>query len=226
MGDEALPPVPEGSGTPAALSAQILATEHWSLLASRSTTQSEVLTRISVLLTLASAALVSVALVGQATKFTGTFATFADILLGVLVVVGVLTQVRVVNVSMEDLMYVLAMNRLRAAYSDLAPGVEAAFMTSAHDDFAGSRVTYYFLGPRGVSQVLGSSMIFVTVVNATFVGLLLGSLAVTAGAAFVAAVVLGSICGIAYAVVSVLIAARIYFRFWKRYIPTHPTAQP
>lgn len=219
----ALPQVPEGAETPAALRAQILATEHWSLLASRSTTQSEVLTRISILLTLASAALVSVALVGQATKFSGTFEVFANILLGVLVLVGVLTQVRVMNVNMEDLMYVLAMNRLRAAYADLAPGVESAFMTSTNDDFAGSRKTYYFLGPRGVSQVLGSSMLFVVVVTATFVGLLVGSLILTAGAPFIAGVITGAAVGLVYGIVSVLIGARIYFRLWRSYRPANPT---
>jgi len=39
-----------------ALRVQILATEHWSLLASRSTTQSEVLTRIAIFLTLVAGA--------------------------------------------------------------------------------------------------------------------------------------------------------------------------
>ncbi|NEN06789.1 hypothetical protein G3T36_13030 [Diaminobutyricibacter tongyongensis] len=217
------PQVPEGAGSAAALRAQLLATEHWSLLASRSTTQSEVLTRISILLTLASAALVSVALVGQATKFSGTFSIFANILLGVLVLVGVLTQLRVMNVSMEDLMYVLAMNRLRAAYADLAPGVESSFMTSLNDDLAGSRETYYFLGRRGVTQVLGSSLVFVVVVNATFVGLLVASLIVTAGASFVAGVISGAVVGVVYAVVSMLISGRIYFRLWKTYVPRRPT---
>jgi hypothetical protein len=223
MGEDAVPPVPENSASPAALKAQLLATEHWSLLASRSTTQNEVLTRISILLTLASAALVSVALVGQATKFGGTFAIFANLVLGILVLVGVLTQVRVANVNMEDLMYVLAMNRLRAAYSRLAPGVETAFMASTNDDLAGASATYYFLGRRGASQILGSSMMFVVVVNATLVGLLAGSLTLTAGAPFVAGVVVGVVVGVVYAAVSVLIEARIYFGFWKRYVAVNPT---
>jgi hypothetical protein len=166
---------------------------------------------------------VSVALVGQATKFDGTFSIFANILLAVLVLVGVLTQLRVANVNMEDLMYVLAMNRLRAAYRDLAPGVESAFMTSTNDDFEGSRQTYYFLGRRGASQILGSSMVFVVVVNATFVGLLVGSLTLTAGAPFAAGVITGVVIGIVYAVVSVIIAGRTYFRLWTRYVPSNPT---
>jgi len=99
----------------ASVHAQLLATEHWSLLASRSTTQSEVLTRISMFLTLVSAALVSLALVGQATRFSDAFVTFAIAVLAVVNLVGLLTQMRVANVSMEDLMYVVAMNRLRAA---------------------------------------------------------------------------------------------------------------
>ena len=50
-----------------ALRAQILATEHWSLLASRSTTQSEVLTRIAIFLTLVSAGVFSLGVLGNAT---------------------------------------------------------------------------------------------------------------------------------------------------------------
>ena len=73
---------------------QILATEHWSLLASRSTTQSEVLTRIAMFLTFVSASLLSLALVGNATGFTGTFPMFAVAVLWVAVIVGVLTQLR------------------------------------------------------------------------------------------------------------------------------------
>lgn len=111
------------SDVPPAVRAQLLATEHWSLLASRSTTQGEVLTRISMFLYLVSAGLVSLALAGQATNFDEGFPGIALTLLGIILLVGVLTQVRVINVSLEDLAYVLAMNRLRGAYAELDPGV-------------------------------------------------------------------------------------------------------
>lgn len=106
----------------------MLATEHWSLLASRSTTQSEVLTRISMFLMFTSASLVSVALVGQATRFSDMFILLAVVVLGIDVLIGCLTQVRVLNVAIEDLMYVVAMNRLRAAYVDLDPGIAPYLM--------------------------------------------------------------------------------------------------
>ena len=52
----------------AAVRAQLLATEHWSLLATRGLTWSEVMSRISIHLTVASASLVVLALVTQASR--------------------------------------------------------------------------------------------------------------------------------------------------------------
>jgi len=213
------------SGVPPAVRAQLLATEHWSLLASRSTTQGEVLTRISIFLTLVSAGLVSLALAGQATDFEAGFPGFALTVLGIILVVGILTQVRVTNVSMEDLAYVLAMNRLRAAYVDLDPGVAPYVMTSPFDDRPGSQTTYYFLGarPRSLSQVLGSSMVFIFTVNATLLGLLLAGIALGLGwsLGFVLAVsVLG---GLGFLAGSIAVGAGRYYDFWRRYTPLFPS---
>src|SRR6266566_3500488 len=104
--------------------AQLLATEHWSLLATRSMTQSEVLSRITMFLTLVSASIVSLALVGQVTRFDQRFITFALVLLGLVILVGTLTQLRVGNAAMEDLAHVIGMNLLRAGYVALDPAVE------------------------------------------------------------------------------------------------------
>ena len=109
-----------GSGHPAApdqevvpsVRAQLLATEHWSLLASRSTTQNELLVRIAIFLTLVSASVVSLALIGQATDFDGRFDAFAIVLFSILLLVGSLTLLRVINGSAEDAAYVIGMNRL------------------------------------------------------------------------------------------------------------------
>jgi hypothetical protein len=218
------PPVPPADGNANALRAQILATEHWSLLASRSTTQSEVLTRIAIFLTLVSATLVSLALVGQATRFGSVFPMFAIAILAFASVVGLLTQIRVINVSMEDLGYVIAMNRLRDAYSSLCPGVEDAFMTSTHDDQAGAFATYYFLGPRrNRSQILGSSMMFIIAVNGALVGLLAAAIVITAGASAVPAVIVGCVFVISYVLVSMVVGSRPFFTFWKRHVPRSPS---
>lgn len=216
MGDDAR--------TDPALQAQLLATEHWSLLASRTTTQSEVLVRIGMLLTLTSAAVVSIALVGQATGFSGFFPVFADVLLGIVAAVGIMTQIRVFNAGMDDLMYVLAMNRLRSAYVTLAPEIEPYLMASRHDDKEGMRHTYYFLGRRTVSQFVGSSMLFTSVVNAALVGVLLGAVLFTAGVPVDPCVAVGAVAAVLYAAVSVIVGNRTFLATWRTYRPVDPSA--
>ena len=218
------PPPPDPAAPPAALRAQILATEHWSLLASRTTTQNEVLARISMFLTFVSATLVSLALFGQATSFGPTFPMLAVVLLSVALVVGVLTQLRVINTATEDLMYVIAMNRLRAAYAELAPGVEKWFMSSMNDDQPGSERTYFFLRPgRGSSVVLGSSMMFIIVVNSALSGLLAATIVFLAAGAFTVALVIGCAVAVVYAIVGYRIGYRAYRLIWENHQPMSPT---
>src|SRR5215217_3628091 len=81
------------------LRAQMLATEHWSLLASRSTTQSEVLTRIAIFLTLVSAGLVTLGVLGNATEFRGWFGIAALGVLFLLVLLGLITLLRDYNTT-------------------------------------------------------------------------------------------------------------------------------
>ena len=130
--------------------AQLLATEHWSLLASRSTTQNELLVRIAIFLTLVSASVVSLALIGQATDFDGRFDAFTIVLFSILLLVGTLTLLRVYNGGEEDHAYVIGMNRLRAAYAELDPGIDRYFITSTRDDERGVSQTYaYFPTAHG-----------------------------------------------------------------------------
>ncbi len=138
---------------------QILATEHWGLLAARSTAQNEVLTRISIYLTLVSAGLITIGLLGQATGFRSWFPVAALAILGFLTAVGLLTLIRMLTVAEEDMMFVVAMNRIRGGYADVDVAAAEYFLASTHDDFVGMAVTYSFLRHRGgTEQVLGSSL--------------------------------------------------------------------
>ncbi|MEV1129416.1 hypothetical protein [Agromyces sp. NPDC049794] len=179
-GPDASPPASEPAAAltdaQKSLRAQLLATEHWSLLASRSTTQSEVLTRIAIFLTLVSAGLVTLGVLGNATEFRGWFGVAALGVLFLLVLLGVITQLRVFNTATEDLVYVLAMNRLRGAYLDLDPGLAPYFITGTSDDQAGAIKTYYAFADRNRTQVPASSMMVMLVVNTALVGLFVGAL--------------------------------------------------
>lgn len=111
-GPEPAPPGPSAGLRGRTDLATILATEHWSLLGTRSMTWNEVMSRIAIHLTVTSALLVVLALVGQATGFGPTFWGLAIGFASAVLVMGTLTQVRV----RQDRELIRAMNRLRRAY--------------------------------------------------------------------------------------------------------------
>ncbi len=121
---------------------QILATEHWGLLATRSLSWTESFSRAQMYLTLLSGAIVALAFVAQATSFGGAFQTFALLLLPLVIVVGWTTFVRLIEVNNEDAYWVNGMNRLRKAYVELEPDLKPFFVTGTSDDAEGMRRTY------------------------------------------------------------------------------------
>jgi hypothetical protein len=208
---------------PQSVRAQLLATEHWSLLASRSTTQNELLVRIAIFLTLVSASVVSLALIGQATDFNGRFDGFTIILFSILLVVGSLTLLRVVNGSTEDAAYVIGMNRLRAAYAELDPGIDRYFITSKHDDDRGVGQTYTFFAPTSDQlQFFASSTMFILVVDAVVAGTLAGLAANAASASGAVIAIAAAVAGISYFVAWIWYVLRRIRAEWLRYVALFP----
>jgi len=179
------------------------------LLATRSTTQSEVLSRITTFLMLVSSSIVGLALIGQATRFDGRFIAFALVLLGMLVVIGTLTQMRVGTAAIEDLAHVIGMNRLRAGYVELDPAIERYFVTSAHDDDRSVWQTYNHLaGPRTILQPLASSGTFITFVTAGLTGAFGALAAVALNAPSPLVGIVAAACGVAYFALTVVLGLR------------------
>jgi hypothetical protein len=163
-------------GADAALRAQLLATEHWSLLATRSMTWSEIFSRTGTFLTVLSAAAVALSLMAQATGFGQSFRAFALVVLPIALLVGLGTYVRLVEADIEDAWLIVGMNRLRHGYLELAPDLEPYLVTSPHDDFPGVLQTYSFRRKLGIIHLLSGSPFIVGVIDAVVSGLL-GSLA-------------------------------------------------
>jgi hypothetical protein len=192
-------PATPSEGFSASVRAQLLATEHWSLLASRSTTQNEVLVRIAIFLTLVSASVVSLALIGQATDFDGRFDAFTIVLFSILLLVGTLTLLRVYNGGEEDHAYVIGMNRLRAAYAELDPGIDRYFITSTRDDERGVSQTYtYFPHSSWLVQLAASSWTFILVVDAVVAGTLAGLVVNAADASGTVIAAASAVAGASY----------------------------
>jgi hypothetical protein len=147
------PDLPQGGAVPAAAdlpsdqpfgphAAQILATEHWSLLGTRALLWNEAMSRATVFLTVLSAAIIALALLADATGFGPQTTMLALVLLPVVLLLGIATYVRQVQINNEEFKLVLAMNRLRQAYLRIEPGLEPYFTTGHHDDERGLVATY------------------------------------------------------------------------------------
>jgi hypothetical protein len=123
-------------------SLQILSTEHWSLLATRSMSWNESFSRTGLFLSVLSASVVALGLVGGAAGFGRSFAVFALALLPVTLFVGLATFVRLDEVNMEDVRWVAGMNRIRHAYLQAKPGLEPYFTSGTTDDMIGIGRTF------------------------------------------------------------------------------------
>jgi hypothetical protein len=160
----------EPTGAPAALRAQILSTEHWSLLATRSMTWSEIFSRTGIFLTVLSAIVVALSLVAQGTGLGQTFRVFALLVLPIGLLIGLGTYIRLVEADIEDVWLVTGMNRIRQAYMQLAPDLDPYFVTSHHDDEAGVLQTYSFRRQLGVMHLLSGSPVIVGIIDALLCG--------------------------------------------------------
>jgi len=159
----------------------ILTTEHWSLLSARSLAYSEAFARAGMFLAFLSATLVALGLVATATGFSDAFLAVSAGVLSLDLFVGLATLARVSSASMEDIRYLQGMNRLRHAYHDLVPGLDAYFITSAHDD---PRSVLVFFGPPATGPVasilhgLSTTSGLVGTITAVIAGTLVGVLAI------------------------------------------------
>src|SRR5437867_13120617 len=107
---------PPGRDSAAAGKLQVLATEHWSLLATRSLTYTESLGRVNIFLAILSGAVIALALVAQADRFGPTFISIAIFVLLVVLFTGVATIVRLMHLNRDEFRWVVGMNRLRRGY--------------------------------------------------------------------------------------------------------------
>jgi hypothetical protein len=113
---------------------QILATEHWALLAGRSLVYNEAFSRAGMFLSFLSATLVALGLIATVAGFSDGFLMIAAVLLAVDVFIGFASLARIASASAEDIRFLQGMNRIRHAYVEMVPGTAPYFMSGHHDD--------------------------------------------------------------------------------------------
>jgi hypothetical protein len=169
---------------------QILSTEHWSLLASRSLAYNEAFTRGGMFLTFLSMSFVALALLAQGMRFGDDFLTVAAVVLAFDLVIGLATYFRIDGANVDDLRAVHGMARIRHAYTQIAPITIPYFTAATHDDMA-SVVTAYgspaSTGPGlflyGLTTSGGMIGLITSMVGGVFVAVLSLIVGVTGGIA-------------------------------------------
>lgn len=145
----AMPPIPAnappsaGAGLDDPRALQILSTEHWSLLSSRSLIWNESFARAGLFLSLLSASVVALSLIGTESE---DFLTFALILLPVTLFIGIATFFRLDDANREEALWMAAMNRIRHAYVTMVPAVAERLVAGFTDDPMGVGRSYGLTG--------------------------------------------------------------------------------
>ena len=105
--------------------------------------------------------------------------------------------------------FIMGMNRIRAAYVAIDPGLAPYFVASWHGDRAGLMRTYTMGAARHmVSHVVGGTSMFMNVVNAIVAGVLGALIANAANATPTLIAIVGSLSALAYFFVTLAIGRR------------------
>ena len=193
---------------------QILSTEHWSLLATRSMSWSKSFSRTSMFLSTLTGSVVALALVAQAMPGEG-FTVFALLLLPVVLFLGLATYARLCAINVEDAHWVVGMNRIRHAYLELAPDLEDYFISGVTDDPEGVMKTFAAtLGPGNFLHAFVTTPGMLAVINAVLAGVLAG---VVAGY-FVQNLTISIVTGVIAFVIVLAVLLQYGLRSWDRYM--------
>ena len=164
---------PGSAPTPVQLRLQILSTEHWSLLASRGLAWNESFSRASMYLSTLSGSIVALSLIGGIDGFHDAFFVAALVLLPVDLFVGIGTWLRMGATNYHDAVAIFGMNRIRAAYLEIAPDLAPYFVMGVHDDAPGLGITMAVPpGTAPIVHLIAGTPTLVIVLNGVVAGAL------------------------------------------------------
>jgi hypothetical protein len=115
----------------------IMATEHFTLQGARSAAISDANGRTSFFLSTLSAGVVALAFVAQVAQTGPAFIVLALIVLPTLFIIGLASFERLLQLGIENIRTVVAINRVRHYYLEIAPELRPHFTLSDRDDSAG-----------------------------------------------------------------------------------------
>src|ERR687894_2253587 len=179
-GEPAPPALVESLGPRLGPAVTFATTEHFNLQTARAVTVSEANGRASIYLAALSGNLIALAFVGQMSRLGAAFYAFALILLPVLAFVGVVTFVRLVQSSIEDIACAHRIALLRSFYLRVSPELEPYFPLARPAISAATPAHAERLAPSAWQLTLTAAGM-VAVVNSVVVAACAGLILVAAG---------------------------------------------
>jgi hypothetical protein len=146
-------------GTRLGPAATFATTEHFNLQTARAITVSEANGRASIYLAALSSNLIALAFIGQVSRLGMAFYSFALVLLPVLAFVGVVTFVRLVQSSLEDIAYAHRIGLLRNFYLQRSPELEPFLVVVRETPAAAPSAWQLTLTAAGMVAVINSVVV-------------------------------------------------------------------
>jgi hypothetical protein len=195
----------------------IMSTEHFTLQGARAAAISDANGRTNFFLSTLSAGVVALAFAAQVASTGPAFIVFALIVLPTVLVIGLASFERLLQLGIENIRIVVAINRVRHYYLEIAPELRPHFTLSDRDDSV------------GVLSSLGSIRggirpwdLFVT--NAGLVGILdsivSGVIASLVASAFQGDIAVSAVAGIAAGAIVLSVLTLYLARSWRAAIRT------
>ena len=201
---------------------QALTTEHFTLQTARAVAVSEENGRTALYVGALSSTLVALALVAQRSPLGQVFYAVALTVLPAVLFLGLVTFVRVLQSSVEDILYARAINRIRHYYTEIDPSHAWYFLLSSRDDVRGA------LANMGIqdswTQFLFTMPSAVAVINGLLAGVTVAlAVALAAGPPLPATVLAGIVSGTTVLALHVAYQVRRFAAMKARVAAAFPT---
>lgn len=178
---------------------QFLTTEHFALQGARNATISEANGRLGHYISIVGSGVVALAFVANVSSLGVPFFAFALVVLPVMIVLGFVTLVRTMQIAVDYVRLVQAINRIRNFYVEFAPEAEPYFSFPHFDDQ--ESVVASMMPFHSPLQDLASTPGPIILINSVLVGAFGGILAVYVFSARFAGAMLAALIGLVLAFV-------------------------
>src|SRR5918999_372201 len=204
---------------------QALTTEHFTLQTARAVAVNEGNGRTALYIGALSSTLVALALVAQRSPLGDVFYAVALTVLPAVLFLGLVTYVRVLQSSIEDILYARAINRIRHYYTEIDPSQAHYFLLSGRDDFRGALANMCIRDSW--TQFLFTMPSAVAVINALLAGVTVAlALMTTVGTPLPVTVLAGMAFGMAALALNLAYQVRRFATMKAKVAAVFPSGRP